>query len=278
MTQTNGTRTSNRYSVLDGARKATGAVRMLAAQQLSPSILQHLDEVTLTTATDGSQIFFPCPFKETEALVALKSIEASVAAAIARERFPQDEPKRKIEIDLERTAAFGFSTYIATIGGLGKQDVKVKSKLKGSDTWTTCGQLTFANAKFADTDLLKAQSILYRRLSANLYATKNPAEYFHIHGSLEASTTLRMIGLEPFRPDLTDYRECVNTIESHVKQFTAAELENMNAKARQAGITALKWDDFKRTNHVSSAVARFDRPEPYSSARDVLFSGYHRGR
>jgi hypothetical protein len=100
--------------------------------------------------------------------------------------------------------------------------------------------------------LLKAQSILYRRLSANLYETKNPGEYYHIHGSLEASTTLRMIGLEPYRPDLTDYRVCLDTIESHVKKFTAAQLEDMNARERQAGVTALKWDDFKRTNHVSA--------------------------
>lgn len=132
MTQTNGIRTSSRYSVLDGARKATGALRKVAAEQLSPSILQHLEAVTLTTTTDGTQIYFPCPFKETEALVALKSVEASVAAAIAAERFNQDESERKIEIDLERTAAFGFSTYIATIGGFGKQDARVKSKLKGS--------------------------------------------------------------------------------------------------------------------------------------------------
>jgi hypothetical protein len=100
--------------------------------------------------------------------------------------------------------------------------------------------------------LLKAQSILYRRLSANLYETKNPGEYYHIHGSLEASTTLRMIGLEPYRPDLTDYRECLDTIESHVKKFTAVQLEEMNTRERQAGVTALKWNDFKRTNHVSA--------------------------
>jgi len=63
-----------------------------------------------------------------------------------------------------------------------------------------------------------------------------------------------MIGLEPYRPDLTDYRECIDTIESHVRQFTAAELETMNARERQAGVTALKWEDFKRTNHVSTFV------------------------
>lgn len=61
-----------------------------------------------------------------------------------------------------------------------------------------------------------------------------------------------MVGLESHRPDLTDYRECIDTIERHVKQFTAAELEDMNAREKQAGVTALKWEDFKRSNHVST--------------------------
>lgn len=117
---------------------------------------------------------------------------------------------------------------------MGKQNPEVKAKLK-------------------DTDLLAAQSNLYRRLSANLYATKIPGEYFHIHGSLEAGKTLNMIGLESHRPDLTDYHECIATIESHVKAFTAAELEDMNAKLGQAGVTALKWEDFKQTEHVSTS-------------------------
>jgi hypothetical protein len=98
--------------------------------------------------------------------------------------------------------------------------------------------------------LLQAQSILYRRLSANLYETKRPGEYFHIHGSLEAGKTLNMIGLESHRPDLTEYHECINVIESHVKQFTADELEQMNAREKQAGVTAFKWEEFQKTPHV----------------------------
>ena len=107
-----------------------------------------------------------------------------------------------------------------------------------------------------DTDLLKAQAILYRRLSANLYETKNAGEYFHIHGSLEAGKTLNMIGLEAHRPDMTDYRECIRLIEKHVRQYTAAELEIMNAKIKNAGVTALKWEDFKKTSHVSLPISR----------------------
>jgi hypothetical protein len=119
------------YSVIDGSKKATEALTKLAGDQIPSEILQHLEDVTLTTATDGTQIYFPCPFKETEATVALKSVEASVVAAIAQLRYPNDLRRRKIDVDLERTATFLFSTYIATIAGLGKQDPYVKSKLKG---------------------------------------------------------------------------------------------------------------------------------------------------
>ncbi len=85
-----------------------------------------------------------------------------------------------------------------------------------------------------------------------MYETKNQGEYYHIHGSLEAGKTLNMIGLEAHRPDLTEYRECIDVIERHVKQFTVSELEEMNAKERQAGVPVIKWEDFKRTNHVGS--------------------------
>lgn len=126
---TNGVRSP--YSVLEGSKKATKALQDLVADQLLPEFAEHLKDVTLTTATDGTQIYFPCPFKETEATVALKSVEASVVAALANLRYPNGERTRKIEVDLEQTATFLFSTYIATIGGLGKQDPNVKAKLKG---------------------------------------------------------------------------------------------------------------------------------------------------
>lgn len=105
-----------------------------------------------------------------------------------------------------------------------------------------------------DTDLLQAQSILYRRLSANLYQTKNPGEYFHLHGSLEATKALNMVGLEGHRPDLTEYRECIKIIEDHVKRYTADELEEMNWKIKQAGVTCLKWEDFQTTQHGQELI------------------------
>jgi hypothetical protein len=104
-----------------------------------------------------------------------------------------------------------------------------------------------------DTDLLHAQSNPYRRMSANLYKTNDPGQYYHIHGSLDASTTLRMIGLEPFRPDLENHDQIVNTIEPAVQKFTVKELEELNLKNRQAGIPALKHEELLQTSHVCRA-------------------------
>ena len=89
-------------------------------------------------------------------------------------------------------------------------------------------------------------------MSANLYKTKNEGEFFHIHGSLEATTTLNMIGLDGHRPDLTDYEEIIKVIEGQAQKYSASELEDMNRERRQAGVTAFKHEDFIKTPHVSN--------------------------
>ncbi|KAF1958366.1 CoA-transferase family III [Byssothecium circinans] len=219
-------------ALLDGTRRALKHLLAQANGQLPKECLPHVQSVGFSTANTGSP-YFPSPLKQTEAISALKAVEAGLAALIADLSAPVQE--RNINVDLERASAFLFSTYLATVGGMDKAHPKVKKLLK-------------------DTDLLQAQSILYRRLSANLYQTKNPGEYFHLHGSLEATKALNMIGLEGHRPDLTDYHECVKVIEDHVKQYTADELEEMNWKIKQAGVTCLKWEDFQTTQHGQELI------------------------
>lgn len=101
----------------------------------------------------------------------------------------------------------------------------------------------------ADTDIHNAQSILYRRLSAGLYETRNPGAFYHIHGSLDASTTLSMIGLPPFFPGLIDYHQCIKTIENAVKRFSVAELELLNQSFQQAGTAVLTQEQYRETPH-----------------------------
>ena len=92
-------------------------------------------------------------------------------------------------------------------------------------------------------------------MSANLYETKDPGQFYHIHGSLEATKTLNMIGLDGFRPDLQAHNDIVATIEPAVRQFTVQELEIMNAHHKQAGVPAYEHENFVKTPHVSILLA-----------------------
>lgn len=91
-------------------------------------------------------------------------------------------------------------------------------------------------------------------MSANLYSTKMPSVYFHIHGSLEATTTLNMIGLPPYHPDIKNTEDISDLIESHVQKYTAEELEDKNEELRQAGVTARHYEEFIATPHGKTNV------------------------
>lgn len=209
------------------------------------------DVVSFTGKLDKP--YFPIPFKETETAAALKAIEGSVAALLADSKYGA-ESQRKITVDQEKTTAFLFQAYLARVGGLGKMDKEVRKLLKGKspedDPVSRQSHMSKPPNAIVDTDLLQAQSDPYRRMAANLYETAEPGEYYHIHGSLEASTTLGMLGLPSHNADIDTQDKATEYIEPAVRKFTVAQLEEMNAKNRQAGVKAFKHAEFLETPHV----------------------------
>ncbi|KAK4225559.1 CoA-transferase family III domain-containing protein [Podospora fimiseda] len=217
------------YSVIQGSRVALDSLLDLCRTAIPRDFVPLARNVKIaSTSGNGDQIHFPSPLKEQDLTAAIKALEACAVGAIANLRY--GTARRTVTVDLDKISGFLMSAYLTTIGGMDKQDVRVKEKIP-------------------DTDLNRAQSILYRRLSANLYSTKNPGEYYHIHGSLDASTTLQMLGLPKENPKLTDYRECINTIEKAVMKHTAADLDKLNTEHRQAGIQAYTWEQFQNLPH-----------------------------
>lgn len=183
--------------------------------------------MTLTSKHNSQLPFLPCPYRQTEVITALKGIEASAANALAEARFGfvQDA-----SIVTEHASLFLLMAYVASIDGLGKYDEGIKKRLR-------------------DTDIFQGQSNLYRRCSANVYLTKD-RRYFHLHGSLEATPTLNMIGLPGYNKDLTDYEEVIRVIEEHCQQFDAQWLEDTaNEKYRQAGVICRTVEEFHATEH-----------------------------
>jgi hypothetical protein len=119
---------NNVYTLLEGTRSALEQLLARAKENLPEECLSHISKVHFSTANTGSP-YFPSPLKQTEAISALKAVEAGVASAIAD--LSNGPMPRKIDVDLERATAFLFSTYLATVGGMDKADPKVKKLLKG---------------------------------------------------------------------------------------------------------------------------------------------------
>lgn len=114
-------------ALLLGTRTALDQLLAKAKDNLPQESLQHITNVKFSTANTGSP-YFPSPLKQTEAISALKAVEAGVASAIAD--LDNDQKDRHIAVDLERATAFLFSTYLTTVGGLDKSNPKVKKLLK----------------------------------------------------------------------------------------------------------------------------------------------------
>ena len=127
-TQSQQNGTSTKYSLQAGTKCALQSLLHRASKQIPAEIRSHTSEV-IFSSSGGNQVYFPCPFKETEAASALKAVEASAATAIADIRYGRK--KRKIDVDLERASCFLFAAYLSTIDGMDKGNMNGKSKLKG---------------------------------------------------------------------------------------------------------------------------------------------------
>jgi hypothetical protein len=115
-------------ALLSGTRSALQELLRRASEHLPQESIPHIKRVDFSTANTGSP-YFPSPLKQTEAISALKAVEAGVASSIAD--LKDGAASRSINVDLERATAFLFSTYLATVGGMDKSNPKVKKLLKG---------------------------------------------------------------------------------------------------------------------------------------------------
>ena len=97
--------------------------------QIPEECLPHISNVRFLTASLGSP-YFPSPLKQTEAISALKAVEAGVAATIADLAY--GIPEGNVNVDMERASSFLFSTYLATLDGMDKFDAGVKPLLPGT--------------------------------------------------------------------------------------------------------------------------------------------------
>lgn len=117
------------YSLKDGTASALKALLQRSNHELPIEIQNRTQAVTFHSIEGNGRISTPCPFKETEAVSALKAVEAAAIARIADVRYGVED--RNIMVDFERAACFLFAAYICEIDGMNKAHPNVKSKLLG---------------------------------------------------------------------------------------------------------------------------------------------------
>ncbi|KAI0457602.1 CAIB/BAIF family enzyme [Xylaria acuta] len=181
--------------------------------------------------------YIPIPFKETETVAALKMIEGSLANAILSQRRESGISIRdsRVMVDLDRTTAFLLQTYVTTLNGC--------AKLAPWTKW-------LMSQKPFSTDIHKAQSIPFNRMSANIFKTAGN-EFYHFHGSLNPKKTLTMLDLHQIEDERKpkDHEEIVNTFEQKTMQRTSSEWDAANVAIDQADVRVLTYEDFMGTDH-----------------------------
>ena len=120
----------HKYSLKDGTACALKDLLNKTRHEIPDEISAKAHEAKFHSIEGDGRISTPCPLKETEAVSALKAVEAASVAAIADLRYGAEA--RKITIDLERAVCFLFAAYICEIDGMNKAHPDVKSKLIGN--------------------------------------------------------------------------------------------------------------------------------------------------
>lgn len=152
----------------------------------------------------------------TEAICALKGLEGAFAALIARERYNDEVYPGTISIDCDHAALFIFSAAITSINGKTAADPS-------------------ATAKLRDWDIYNSTKYRQRQLATNIYRTGDN-RFYHLHGSLNATPSQTMVGVDPSAVDITDEQEILDMYGRAVARFNAEELDRLaNEEYKQAG-------------------------------------------
>lgn len=209
--------TNPRLSIPDSVRLAAESVT------IEGSALPFLREFRGWT-NRGGKLMAALPHKYTEAISALKALEAGFILAIARARFPDTSFGRAV-VNTDHAALFTFSPFQTTINGLHPKDV-----IFSPDT------------KVKDIDIYENLKYRYRVLCTNIYKTKD-GRFYHLHGSLNARPSSRCIGVNEDDVHITDEKEITQIYADKVAKWNAAELDRaINNEYKQAGCICYSFE------------------------------------
>ncbi|KAF5012914.1 hypothetical protein FDECE_1048 [Fusarium decemcellulare] len=204
---------------------------------------------------DDPKPFVPTPCKITESSSSLNALLASAASAVAADRYGIDY--QNIEVNTDLSTLFLESVLLPTVNGKSFiQHPKLLSEISKGDLYDSNKPIHVA--------------------ATNVYKAKN-GRFYHLHGSMNAEPTMRMVGVE--EKDVSR-EEAIKLFSEAVAKHDAEDLEKKaNEEFNQAGVTCLTPDEFFASQHgkVISAEPLWNKtaiPAPQSQWPTQNGDGY----
>lgn len=187
--------------------------------------------------TGSPDTIIPGPLKSAVIAGALHAMAGIVANEILETRDGHDTT-RGVNVNTDHAAIWLGSLGMTKRNGQTVREIAKEGKL-GSIFPNDLEKDTFATP-------------LRLRATAN-YETKDPGVWYQLHGSLDADSTLRLIGLDPATQcDSNDM--AVKIISEHVRRYSANELEMMYLSRGLCGsicYTPSGWSETRMAQDLS---------------------------
>uniref|UniRef100_A0A060T306 ARAD1A05390p n=1 Tax=Blastobotrys adeninivorans TaxID=409370 RepID=A0A060T306_BLAAD len=211
------------YSIQSESEKILGSLVKDSRLPIPEEARKLADRTKFPKENVVNDPFMPMPLKISECSSALWGLIGTLGNAIQKERYGIDQDAI---VNTDLATLYLLSAPIATINGVGLREPEVAQR-------------------FAQFDLGNMAET-YRRLATNVYRTKD-GRYFHLHGSLNATPTLTMLGVPLSKPGL-EYDEVVKMHQSEVEKYDSRWLDvTANEKYRQAGTICYTPEEFLQT-------------------------------
>ncbi|KAH7089680.1 CAIB/BAIF family enzyme [Paraphoma chrysanthemicola] len=217
-----------RSTIAEGAQRALEQ-HLLADSKLNlPSdVLAQKDRVKFTP--DAETPFLPTSLQMTESSASLWALLGMLSNSIVERRYGATQ--ENIEVNVYSATLFLMSAFLYRSGDKGIWDPYLNDRTA-----------PFDHGKIRDR---------YRILATNIYQAKDK-RFYHLHGSLDTSATLEMLGLPQFRPDLeqASNEEIKAVYAEEVAKHDSEWLDiEANEHRRQAGTICYTFEEFTKTSH-----------------------------
>ncbi|KAI5920978.1 CAIB/BAIF family enzyme [Camillea tinctor] len=215
------------YTIQSEAARILHTILLKDPRLALPSDLPTTAERTSFDPSSIQTPFLPAPLKCSESSAALWALLATLGNHITQRRWGLTQ---RVTVSSDVATLFLTSFLWLSVGGKRVSDPGLMARYNAYDT--------------------TAQAGAWRRLVTNVYATRD-GRYFHLHGGLDSSPCLQMLGL-PTHDDAAaaDEMECIRRLDDRVRQFDAHWLDvEANEHWRQAGGICLSPEEYRASAH-----------------------------